>query len=85
MYMMVTTWLENVASPRSSGTYLRYRDKQWPLDHWSEVIADPVIASRLEGSCMPTRRPSLPSHCTSRRTLRSSPGKSCKDPWQLLP
>ena len=27
MYMTVTTWLENVALARSSGTYLRYRDK----------------------------------------------------------
>jgi DNA replication protein DnaC len=27
MYMTVTTWLENVALSRSSGTYLRYRDK----------------------------------------------------------
>jgi DNA replication protein DnaC len=86
LYMTVTTWLENLALARSSGTYLRYRDKlarpdllilddmgmrklsateaqdlceileersigkstmfttQLPLDHWSEVIADPVIA-----------------------------------------
>ncbi len=27
LYMTVTTWLENVAMARSSGTYLRYRDK----------------------------------------------------------
>jgi hypothetical protein len=27
MYMTVTTWLENVALARSSGTYLCYRDK----------------------------------------------------------
>ena len=27
LYMTVTTWLENVALARSSGTYLRYRDK----------------------------------------------------------
>src|SRR5258708_5515672 len=89
MYMTVTTWLENVALARSSGTYLRYRDKlakpdvlifddmgmrkmssieaqdlceileersiakstifttQLPLDHWSEVIADPVIADAI--------------------------------------
>ena len=89
LYMTVTTWLENVALARSSGTYLRYRDKlakpdililddmgmrkmssveaqdlceileersinkstifttQLPLDHWSEVIADPVIADAI--------------------------------------
>jgi len=89
MYMTVTTWLENVALARSSGTYLRYRDKlakpdvlilddmgmrkmssieaqdlceileersiskstifttQLPLDHWCEVIADPVIADAI--------------------------------------
>jgi len=89
LYMTVTTWLENVALARSSGTYLRYRDKiakpdvlilddmgmrrlssteaqdlceileersigkstvfttQLPLDHWSEVIPDPVIADAI--------------------------------------
>ena len=87
--MTVTTWLENVALARSSGTYLRYRDKiskpdllilddmgmrklssteaqdlceileershgkstvfttQLPLEHWSEVIPDPVIADAI--------------------------------------
>jgi DNA replication protein DnaC len=98
LYMTLTTWLENLALARSSGTYLRYRDKlakpdlvilddfgmrklsateaqdlcelleersinkstlfttQLPLDHWSEVIADPVIADairdRLEHSAL---------------------------------
>ena len=89
LYMTVTTWLENVALARSSGTYLRYRDKiakpdvlilddmgmrklsstesqdlceileersigkstvfttQLPLEHWSEVIPDPVIADAI--------------------------------------
>lgn len=89
LYMNVTTWLENLALARSSGTYLRYREKlakpdllvlddigmrrltateaqdlceileerslgkstvfttQLPLDHWSEVIADPVIADAI--------------------------------------
>ena len=89
LYMTATTWLENVALARSSGTYLRYRDKiarpdvlilddmgmrklsateaqdlceileersickstvftpQLPLDHWSEVIGDPVIADAI--------------------------------------
>jgi DNA replication protein DnaC len=89
LYMNITTWLENVALARSSGTYLRYRDKlakpdvlilddfgmrklssieaqdlceileersvakstvfttQQPLDHWAEVIADPVIADAI--------------------------------------
>jgi DNA replication protein DnaC len=89
LYMNITTWLENVALARSSGTYLRYRDKlakpdvlilddfgmrklssieaqdlceileersvakstvfttQLPLDHWAEVIADPVIADAI--------------------------------------
>jgi len=89
LYMTLTTWLENLALARSSGTYLRYRDKlakpnvvilddfgmrklssteaqdlcemlearsidkstvfttQLPLDHWAEVIADPVIADAL--------------------------------------
>jgi hypothetical protein len=27
LYMPATTWLENLALARSSGTYLRYRDK----------------------------------------------------------
>jgi DNA replication protein DnaC len=27
LYMTLTTWLENIALARSSGTYLRYRDK----------------------------------------------------------
>jgi DNA replication protein DnaC len=98
LYMTLTTWLENLALARSSGAYLRYRDKlakpdlvilddfgmrklsateaqdlcelleersinkstlfttQLPLDHWSEVIADPVIADairdRLEHSAL---------------------------------
>jgi DNA replication protein DnaC len=89
LYMTVTTWLENLALARSSGTYLKYRDKlakpdliifdemgarklssteaqdlcemleerslgksivfatQLPLDHWTEVIADPVIADAI--------------------------------------
>jgi DNA replication protein DnaC len=89
LYMNVTTWLENLALARASGTYLRYRDKlakpdvlilddigmrkltateaqdlceileersfgkstvfttQLPLDHWAEVIADPVIADAI--------------------------------------
>ena len=89
LYMTVTTWLENLALARSSGAYLRYRDKlarpdvlilddmgmrklssveaqdlceileerslgkstvfttQLPLDHWPEVIADPVIADAI--------------------------------------
>jgi DNA replication protein DnaC len=98
LYMTLTTWLENLALARTSGTYLRYRDKlakpdlvilddmgmrklssteaqdlcelleersinkstlfttQLPLDHWSEVIGDPVIADairdRLEHSAL---------------------------------
>ena len=98
LYMTLTTWLENLALARSSGTYLRYRDKlakpdlviiddfglrklssteaqdlcelleersiskstlfttQLPLDHWSEVIGDPVITDairdRLEHSAL---------------------------------
>jgi len=89
LYMTVTTWLETLAMARSSGTYLRLREKlarpdvlvlddvgmrkltateaqdlceileersigkstvfttQLPLDHWSEVIADPVIADAI--------------------------------------
>jgi len=89
LYLTLTTWLENLALARSSGTYLRYRDKlakpdlviiddfgmrklssteaqdlcelleersinksiafttQLPLDHWSEVIPDPVIADAI--------------------------------------
>ena len=89
LFMGVTTWMENIALARSSGTYLRYRDKlakpdmlilddfgmrklssieaqdlcemlearsinkstvfttQLPLDHWSEVIADLVIADAI--------------------------------------
>jgi DNA replication protein DnaC len=98
LYLTLTTWLENLALARSSGTYLRYRDKlarpdvviiddfgmrklssteaqdlcelleersinkstmfttQLPIDHWSEVIADAVIADairdRLEHSAL---------------------------------
>jgi DNA replication protein DnaC len=101
LYMTLTTWLENLALARSSGTYLRYRDKlakpdlviiddfgmrkltateaqdlcellemrsidkstafttQLPLDHWVEVIADPVIADairdRLEHAALEIR------------------------------
>ena len=97
-YMTLTTWLENLALARASGTYLRFRDKiakpdlliiddfgmrklspteaqdlcelleersinkstlfttQLPLEHWSDVIADPVIADairdRLEHSAL---------------------------------
>lgn len=89
LFMTVTTWLEQLALARSSGAYLKYRDKlakpdliifddfgmrklssteaqdlceiieersigksvlfttQLPLDHWSEVIADPVIADAI--------------------------------------
>lgn len=101
LYTSLTTWLENLALARSSGSYLRYRDKlakpdliifddfgmrklssteaqdlceileersygksvvfttQLPLDHWSEVIADPVIADairdRLEHAALTIR------------------------------
>jgi DNA replication protein DnaC len=97
-YKTLTTWLENLALARASGTYLRFRDKiakpdlliiddfgmrklspteaqdlcgfleersinksillttQLPLEHWSDVIADPVIADairdRLERSAL---------------------------------
>jgi DNA replication protein DnaC len=89
LYMTLTTWLENLTLARSSGAYLKYRDKlakpdlvivddfglrkltaveaqdlcemleerslnkstlfttQLPLDHWAEVIADPVIADAI--------------------------------------
>lgn len=90
LFMTVTTWLENLALARSSGTYLKFRDKltrpdililddfgmrkltameaqdlceileersvgkstvvttQLPLEHWAEVIADPVIADAVQ-------------------------------------
>jgi DNA replication protein DnaC len=90
LFMTVTTWLENLALARSTGNYLKYRDKlarpdililddfgmrkltameaqdlceileersvdkstvvttQLPLDHWAEVIADPVIADAIQ-------------------------------------
>jgi hypothetical protein len=38
LYMTVTTWLENVALARCSGTYLRYRDK----------IANPDVLTKWE-------------------------------------
>jgi DNA replication protein DnaC len=89
MFTSITKWLENLNLARSSGTYLRYRDKlakfdliifdemgsrkltateaqdlceileersdhksvvftsQLPLNHWSEVIADTVIADAI--------------------------------------
>jgi len=89
LYLNLTTWLENLALARASGSYLRYREKlakpdvlilddfgmrkltateaqdlceileersfgkstvfttQLPLDHWAEVIADPVIADAI--------------------------------------
>jgi len=99
--MTLTTWLENLALARTSGTYLRYRDKlakpdlvilddmgmrklsateaqdlcelleerpinkstlfttQLPLDHWSEVIADPVIADAIRDRSSTRRWPSI--------------------------
>jgi DNA replication protein DnaC len=95
LYMSVTTWLENLNLARSSGTYLRYREKlvkpdvlilddigmrkltateaqdlceileersfgkstvfttQLPLEHWAEVIADPVIADAIRDRLQP--------------------------------
>jgi DNA replication protein DnaC len=89
MFTSITKWLENLNLARSSGSYLRYREKiakfdliifdemgsrkltateaqdlceileersigksvvftsQLPLDHWSEVIADTVIADAI--------------------------------------
>lgn len=89
LYMTFTTWLENLVLARSSGTYLKFRDKmakpdvvilddfgmrkltateaqdlcelleersidkstvfttQLPIDHWVEVIGDPVIADAI--------------------------------------
>lgn len=89
LYMTFTTWFENLALARSSGTYLKFRDKmakpdalilddfgmrkltaieaqdlcelleersidrstvfttQLPIDHWAEVIGDPVIADAI--------------------------------------
>lgn len=89
LFMSVSTWLENVALARSTGSYLKFRDKiakpdililddfgmrkfsdmeaqdlceileersmgkstvvttQLPLDHWQEVLPDPVIADAI--------------------------------------
>jgi DNA replication protein DnaC len=51
MYMTVTTWLENVALARSSEERSISKSTifttQLPLDHWCEVIADPVIADAI--------------------------------------
>ena len=122
LYMTLTTWLENLALARSSGTYLRYRDKlakpdlvilddmgmrklsateaqdlcelleersiskstlfttQLPLDHWTEVIADPVIADairdRLEHSALdhPHHRREL-SRRQSTKTCQQEEGR----------
>ena len=117
LYMNVTTWLENLALARSSGTYLRYRDKlakpdvlvlddvgmrkltateaqdlcemleerslgkstvfttQLPLDHWSEVIADPVIADairdRLHHSALTIHITGESYRCVKARKLAS--------------
>jgi len=90
LFMTVTTWLENLQLARSSGSYLKFRDKlarpdililddfgmrkltameaqdlceileersigksivvttQLPLEHWAEVIPDPVIADAIQ-------------------------------------
>lgn len=89
LFMNITTWLEGLALARSSGTYLKFRDKlarpdililddfgmrkltameaqdlceileerslekstvvttQLPIEHWAEVIPDPVIADAI--------------------------------------
>ena len=89
LFMTVTTWMENLALARSSGGYLKFREKlikpdilimddfgmrkltameaqdfcelleerqiekstvittQLPIEHWSEVIPDPVIADAI--------------------------------------
>jgi len=89
LFMDITTWMENLALARSTGAYLKFRDKlskpdvlilddfgmrklsameaqdlcemleerslgkstivttQLPLDHWAEVIPDPVIADAI--------------------------------------
>jgi DNA replication protein DnaC len=43
LYLTLTTWLENLALARSSGTYLRYRDK---LARPDIVIIDLCVADR---------------------------------------
>lgn len=90
LFMNVTTWLENLVLARSSGTYLKFREKlakpdililddwgmrklnateaqdfcevleerslgkstvittQLPIEHWSEVIEDAVIADAIQ-------------------------------------
>jgi len=89
LFMSISTWLENVALARSTGSYLKFRDRlskpdililddfgmrkftdmeaqdlceileersvgkstvvttQLPLDHWQEVLPDPVIADAI--------------------------------------
>lgn len=89
LFLSITDWIENIQLARSTGTYLKFRDKlfkpdvliiddfgmrkltameaqdlceilearslgkstvittQLPLDHWQEVIADPVIADAI--------------------------------------
>ncbi len=89
LFMTISTWLENVTLARSTGTYLKFRDRvakpdvlilddfgmrkftsveaqdlceileerstgkatvittQLPLDHWQEVLPDPVIADAI--------------------------------------
>lgn len=89
LFLTITSWIENLQLARTTGTYLKYRDKlakpdvliiddfgmrkltaveaqdlceileeravgkstiittQLPLDHWQEVIADPVIADAI--------------------------------------
>lgn len=89
LFLSITSWIENLQLARSTGTYLKYRDKlakpdvliiddfgmrklnateaqdlceileerstgkstiittQLPLDHWQEVIGDPVITDAI--------------------------------------
>lgn len=121
LYMTLTTWLEHLTLARSSGAYLKYRDKlakpdlvilddfgmrkltaieaqdlcemleersinkatlfttQLPLDHWAEVIADPVIADairdRLEHAAL-----TLPITGESYRGVKARKLASIKQP-----
>jgi DNA replication protein DnaC len=73
LYLTLTTWLENVALARSSGTYLRYRDKLAKPDVLilDLCAADRYVESDADTAAIPETSASPSPHkyaCHSRRS-----------------
>lgn len=87
LYMSVTTWLENLALARSSGTYLRYRDKLAKPDL---IIIDDFGMRKLSSTEAQDLCELLEERSISKSTvfttqlLRGAPRNNCNAPHIVM-